>query len=159
MRRTLFYTLMFALGIGVALLVAASESHADEPPAVVHMYVTSDGIVSFTDDPEAVLEKYRDEAETVQVDGLVDYERGTTTNPIASERYALALEARLAHLRQVNAKPPVNPNRLNDCSGHVTVRKVRVQEGPYNRAKMVATDECGRVISVTGQYPEVRINR
>ncbi len=92
----------------------------------------------------------------IEVDGLKDFERGTIVN---SSTYATALEARLAHLREVNAVETQPRQRLRDCTGHVTVTSQRVQDGDFNRRLFTVFDECGQVVSVTRSRPDVQINR
>lgn len=85
------------LALGLALPAAAET---------VYSWRTEDGGYAFTDDPKAIPERYRDEAESRQTGSLSNYERFTAKDPQASDRYAERLAARLEHLRRVNAPAP-----------------------------------------------------
>jgi hypothetical protein len=58
-----------------------------------------------------------------------------------------------------SSRREVNSNRLSDCTGPITVTSERRQFDEYNRRIFIVTNECGRVTSVTTEYPSLRINR
>ena len=144
MRRILF--------TAIVLLVAAA---ANAESTTVYSWVTEDGVASYTDRAKAVPPMY--EAKVITVDGLKDFELRSVVAP--NTYGAMMLTARLEHLRQVNAVDVERRFRLRDCTGHAFVTSQRIRDGDYNRRIYVATDECGRVASVTPFNPSVRINR
>ena len=93
-----------ALGAVAALLVLGLAAPA--AAETVYSWRTEDGGYAFTDDPKAIPERYRDDAEARPVGNLSDYERFTPEDPQASDHYAERLAARLEHLRRVNAPAP-----------------------------------------------------
>lgn len=81
--------------LALPLLFLAFSASAE--PHEVLTYVTDDGVISFTDDLKRVPQKYQDDVETIVIDGLSDYVRGTRSDDGA---YVKNLEARLSHLRK-----------------------------------------------------------
>ena len=141
-----------------SLFLLALPALADGPTQALK-WVDAAGVIAFTDDTEMVPEKYRADVEIIALTGLENLKRATIPDSEGEAAYAAGLEERLAYFRQVNANSPVNPNRLNDCTGHVLVTSQRMQLGDYNRRIFFATDECGRTRSVTSFSPDVQINR
>lgn len=86
---------MYKLLLAPLLLLWATSVLAE--PREVLTYVTDDGVISFTDDLKRVPQKYQDDVETIVIDGLDDYVRGTRSDDGA---YVKNLEARLSHLRK-----------------------------------------------------------
>ena len=136
----------------IFLLLFATAAYAADPPVMT--WEDNFGGVHYTNDEEAIPALYLDRVEYVELGTMG---RVTPMSPGVSEAHAAALDVRLDELK---ARPiPLNPNRINPCMGHLIVKKVRVQQGDYNRSKVVVIDECGSVVSVSGQYPELHINR
>jgi hypothetical protein len=132
----------------ILLLLFATTAFADPP---VMTWEDNFGGVHYTDSEEVVPAMYLDRVEYVVPAAMG---RITPMSPGVSEAHAAYLDSRLAELR---ARPiPPNLNLINPCRGHLIVKKVRVQEGDYNRTKVVVIDACGDVVSVSGQYPDCR---
>ncbi len=138
-------TFILATLIGVLLGLSGPAGAGD-----FYQYTNSDGVIAFTDNRNRIPEAFASEA----VERTFAELRQTTGTQITphNTRGPVLVPAGVADL-------PVSRTRLNDCTGHVTVTSVRRQVGDYNRRFIVATDECGRTISVTPHYPNVQINR
>ncbi len=145
--------------LSVILLVIATAATANDSQAQTLEWVDNHGGIHYTDSEKKVPEGFRDRVQISDLGGIEDYAKKSAVSFEDERGYEERMSARLQHLREVNAVAVINPNLLNDCSGFVSTRKIRVQEGDYNRSKIVVIDECGRVVSVTGQYPEIQINR
>ena len=142
----------------LTLLLLGASALALDAQSETYRWVTEDGSISFADDEKQVPKRNRESATVVDLK-TIGLEKLTPTKAADTAEEAAALTSRLERLRTSNATPSVNPNRLTDCSGHVTVTSERIQVGDHNRRVFIATDECGRVTSVTPFYPEVQINR
>jgi len=79
-----------------ALLVAGSAA----AERAYYAWRTDDGVYAFTDDPKAIPEAYRKQAERRSLRPLATYGRLTPSDPRATSDYAKRLDARLAELRE-----------------------------------------------------------
>ncbi len=137
----------------VAILGLALHAWADERPGAkrYHSYVSDTGSLSFSDDEKRIPERHKAEAESHTWAELAE--------KVAPRETLMKFED------VVIPEPPANPvaevisSWRPECSGHVTVEQVRVQDGAYNRNMFVVRDECGNIVSVTPQRPHIHINR
>lgn len=135
----------------IILLALAFQAQAGE----FYQYTTVDETISFTDREKAVPQAYKANAikrDTAEVDVAL-----TLTKAADTAAYRAGLADRLATLqarRDARRAPAVEA-----CPGHVLVTSQRIQVGDYNRRIYIATDECGRTITVTPFNPNVQINR
>lgn len=115
-----------------------------------------DGSLSFTDREKQVPVLYRTSG-AVAERKWSDLDAKVTIPEPGDLR---GVKAELKRLRTLNAELPINQNRLAPtCTGPVTVTSKRVDVGDYNTRLFYVTDECGRVRTVTGYYPNIQINR
>lgn len=142
---------VFMIAVFVFSLVLVNSAQSIE----FYHWVDENGTLVYTDDPKLIPINY--------LDSVVKRDTQELTMGIEDQfPQSEEVTTRLNHLRQLRSEVGPNPNRLNDCTGFVAVHKIRMREGKYeeyDRTKVVAIDECGRVVSVSGQYPEIRINR
>jgi len=68
----------------------------------IYSWVTEEGTFAFTDDPEKVPARYREEARERPARSLDEYERFTPEDPEAQTRYARGLTRRLQAMRELN---------------------------------------------------------
>jgi len=87
------------LATAVALAVWAGPAGAGE----FFAWRTDDGGYAFADDEKSIPPRYRARAERRVSQSLSSYRQFTPSDAAASSHYAERLEARLAHLRQMNA--------------------------------------------------------
>lgn len=147
--RNVFVVLIVTLAASVALA---------DGPTVAFKYVDDAGVVSFTDDEKRVPAKYKERAEKVTLGELGDYERFTSSAPVASTTES----PRLVALRAVNVTPAVTAKP--DC-GTITVRSERRDvtdgasgTGSFNTRFFIAEDDCGELFNAP-YYPELNALR
>ena len=103
MRKLLLVWVLFVGAVFAALLwIAPNPASA----GTIYSWRTEDGGYAFTDDAEAIPERYRDQARARASGSLGDYERYTRPVPGSGDRYAQELAARLERLRAFNAATP-----------------------------------------------------
>lgn len=129
---------------------APSETMSTPPDAFL-TWTDEHGVVSFTDNPKQVPEKYRAAATK------------TTWNELAKRSAPRETLVKESETKMYFPAPPPdpaqNPNRLNDCSGPITIEQDWVQQGAYTREMITVRDECGRAVSFTHQEPLIHIGR
>lgn len=87
---------------GIALGGLALAFTAPAVSAEIYAWQTEDGVYAYSDDPEGVPERYRDQIQVRDRSALSDYGRFTRQDSSASGQYAQRLAKRLEHLRRVN---------------------------------------------------------
>jgi len=90
------------ISLAVGLLVATLAVPA--AAGSFYRYETDDGGVAFTDDARRIPARYRDDAETIKRDGFDDFDRYTHAGPPSQAAFAGRTEARVDHLRDLNAR-------------------------------------------------------
>jgi len=109
-----------AVGLLVATLAVPASAGS------FFKYETEDGGIAFTDDPKRIPAAYRDDAETIQRNGFGDFDRYTHAGANHVASHAGRTDARLDHLRNLNARmitpdavgaPMVGPQGLAIRSG------------------------------------------
>jgi hypothetical protein len=147
----------------IFLFLIATAAFAVEPGGVFYQWTDADGIVSATDDLDMVPEAYRHTVQKRTWEELFSSMAGKTTlatNPALGKPGAPVMVNPPQPMVVVNPpQPAADADPTADCTEPVTTRRVRVQEGDYNRSKILALDECGRPISITNQHPEIHISR
>lgn len=98
-------------GVSAFALVGLVAAAAPATAGTVYSWRTEDGSHAFTDDPERIPERYREQAESRAVGALEDYEQLTRADATASAAHAARLERRLDHLRALNGTPAASPRR------------------------------------------------
>jgi hypothetical protein len=88
---------------GLAALALAGPAAAG---GAYYAWRTDEGAYAFTDDPKAIPEAYRGKAERRSLGSLRGYQRLTPSDRAATAEYAKRLDARLAHLREINQPAP-----------------------------------------------------
>jgi len=76
-----------------------------------YKWETDSGGIAFTDDPKQIPARYKDQAETVVVRKLDDFERFTPMARSEPPAYAARLDQRLGYLRDLNART-VSPHAV-----------------------------------------------
>jgi hypothetical protein len=87
--------------LAAAFLVAAALPAS---AAGLYRWETESGGVAFTDDPKRIPARYRDDAVEIAPRDLSDYARFTEVSERRSAPHADRVEARLDHLRDLNAR-------------------------------------------------------
>jgi hypothetical protein len=103
-----------AAPIALALALLASGPAWAEP---MYAWRTDDGAYSFTDDPDAIPERYRERATVRETGSLDDYRHFTPADGNATTRYQQELAQRLSYLRAVNGTGPVQPAPAPGAAG------------------------------------------
>ena len=135
----------------VVLTLTLILALATTAQAEVFRWTTAEGVVSFTDSEKMIPARYKDSAEKVILDPLKNFDRLTIST--VNNEEVVPSPAQVTFY---------NPNRVDECTGLVTVTTERRQFGEfhtYNRRIYVTRDECGNTISETFYSPEVRVNR
>jgi len=92
---------LLACAPALAALVLAGTAAAE---SAYYAWRTDEGAYAFTDDARAIPEAYRKQAQRRTLSSLRSYGRLTPSNPRATSDYAQRLDARLAYLRERNAR-------------------------------------------------------
>ncbi len=95
--------LAWAMFVGAVLVALVWFVPAPASAGTIYSWRTEDGTYAFSDDPEAIPMRYRDQVRTRTTAGLRDYERYTQPVLGSGAQYAEELEARLVRLRATNA--------------------------------------------------------
>ncbi len=155
--RTKKYLFALWIFISICLFAYGRTLQAEECTGTCadtfYQYTDDHGVLSLTDDPERIPERYYEPVNRVLVRSW-EILRATTrpqwtphsTNHPVSKWDPVS-------------SPERNPNRERKCTGHTTITTKRVQDGEYNREVYVVTNRCGRVVSVTPYPPEMTIRR
>lgn len=124
-----------------------------------YQWTDSDGVVSMTDDVKRIPPAYRDTAAERRFEDIKD-RRTPVTVPAAD--YEAALTASLERQRALNSRTTVNPNRLRDCTGPVTItherRDYQERGQSLNSMFFVTRNACGDEIAVTREQPRLRVD-
>ncbi len=92
---------LLACAPALSTLALAGMAAAED---TYYAWRTEEGAYAFTDDPRAIPEAYRKQAEQRTLRSLRSYGRLTPSNPRATSDYAKRLDARLAYLRERNER-------------------------------------------------------
>lgn len=93
--------LSFACASALATLLTAGSAAAG---GAYYAWKTEEGATAFTDDPKAIPESYRPQAQRRSLGSLRGYERLTPSDGRATSDYAKRLDERLAYLRERNER-------------------------------------------------------
>lgn len=155
---TITITLVLALTAILFCLLPQAVGAGEAANGTFYQWTDSDGVIFATDDPENIPPKYQAEARQRTFSEIGD--QRLTPVVVPGSEYRKGLESSLNRARFIRGtSAAVNPNRLNDCTGPVEVRSSRRQFDGFSRQVFIVIDECGREVSVTPFYPDLRINR
>lgn len=136
------WTSGIASGISLALLIGGVAASAG---AETYSWRTEDGVYAYTDDPDHVPARYRDQVRVVKLRNLASYERYTPTDPMAASYYEHRLADRLAYLRGVNA-PPETAAAESVAAGSPAGPTISFATGGANDPRLeVPVDPSGRL--------------
>ena len=147
----------------LASLAIASPSLA----GTMYSWKTEDGGVAYTDDMKNVPARYRNQVRTLTSEKLEGYKHYTPQDEDGAMGYSQQLEARLAHLRVLNAEPMraapgavAAPRGMLGVGGGVEVPIALTGEPIINeivrvRPDLAITDRLDRVISQGGRVISV----
>lgn len=133
-----------SLLIALVAILSASKVEAGD----FYQWTTEDGTVSFAENAKDIPKRYQ---ATAQERTFAEVAAKVHETPI--------LVTPKVHFPSPAAPEVVNPNRLDDCTGPVTVTTERRQVGDYNRTFYVMKDECGFVVYDSPVPIELRANR
>ena len=158
MEKLLLARAIFVGAVFTALLWLAP---APASAGAIYSWQTDDGGYAFTDDPEAIPTRYRDQARTRASAGLKDYERYTEPVRGSGERYAEELAERLEHLRAINAVPaPAGPGRATVAGASATGPRISLRTGNESAPTIDVTTDAGAgplVVETIFTRPEGKI--
>jgi hypothetical protein len=110
----------------------------------IYSWQTDDGGYAFTDDPEAIPARYRDQVRTRASAGLQDYGRYTEPVRGSGELYAEELAERLERLRAINAAPaPVGPGMTTAAGASATGSRISLRTGNASAPTIDVTTDAG----------------
>lgn len=122
-------------------------------------WTDKDGVVNMTDDVKMIPAAYKGVAVERRFEDVKDRRTPVT---ISAADYQAALTASLERQRALNDRTMVNPNRLRDCTGPLTItherRSYEERGNRYNSMFFVTRNACGDVVSVTREQPSLRVN-
>jgi len=132
---------MFMGAVFAALLWLMPEPAS---AGTIYSWRTEDGGYAFSDDPEVIPARYRDQAQTRASADLRNYERYTESVSGSGDRYAEELEARLEHLRATNAAPaPAGPSRATAAGASETGPRISLRTGNESAPTIDVTTDAG----------------
>jgi hypothetical protein len=127
----------------VTLFTLTLSASADDSTGTFYQWTDSSGIVSVTDDPEAIPPAYRDSVQVRTWEELrAKTEHHLTPADTASQVF-------------FSGPPASRSTPAPACEGPRTVRRIRVQEGDRNFPVFLTFDGCGRLLSSTRTNPDV----
>ena len=151
-RRILSFASGVALAVGILLLIAAlaktAKAGGEDSSGDFFAYTQSNGVVSFTDDQKRIPSSARNVTSHTWEELAARQQSRETPMAIPSSEYRVFYPA-------TKITEEINPNRLTDCTGPLTVESFRSQQGATNRRMYSVVDSCGRVISTTPNQPVV----
>ena len=89
---------------------------------------TDDGAYAFSDDLRRVPPRYREQAKQSAMASLSDYKGYTPGDAAASERYGKALNERLGHLREFNAKAATQAAKRKEIADSAEQEPLMIEE-------------------------------
>jgi hypothetical protein len=139
--RSLKSGLLRSLVLALPVLALAAPAEAGG----LYRWVTEDGVVAFTDDPDRIPPRYQPLARQVARKRLVDHSRFTPTDPAATTAYTARLSERVERLRELNAA--IEDSRVATRATAPAPRSaVTLRAGPNTQFEFEVNDSSGPVI-------------
>jgi hypothetical protein len=138
--------LLLAWVIFVGTVLATLLWLGPEPASagIIYSWQTEDGTFAFSDDPQAIPVRYRDQAQTRASADLRNYERYTESVSGSGDRYAEELAARLERLRATNAESaPEGPSRATAAGASATGPRISLRTGNESAPTIDVTTDAG----------------
>ena len=135
--------LMLARVMFVGAALAALMWLMPDPASAgtIYSWRTEDGTYAFSDDPEAIPARYRDQVQTRASADLRSYERYTESVSGSEDRYAEELAERL---RATNAAPaPEGPSRATAAGASATGPRISLRTGNASAPTIDVTTDAG----------------
>ena len=122
--------LAWAMFVGAVFAALLWLVPAPASAGTIYSWRTEDGTYAFSDDPEAIPTRYRDQVRTRATAGLRDYERYTEPVPGSGAQYAEELAARLERLRATNAAlAPAGPSTATAAGASAAGPRISLRTG------------------------------
>jgi hypothetical protein len=122
--------LVFAILVGAMFAALLWLMPASASAGTIYSWRTEDGGYAFSDDPDVIPARYRDQAQTRASADLRDYERYTESVSGSGDRYAEELAARLERHRATNAAPATTgPSQATTASAPATGPRISLRTG------------------------------
>lgn len=140
-----------SLALVASLLVLGTcfDAQADSSATGYYQYETENGSLAFGDDVDQIPERYSSSHVWKTWHALLTS---------SASKMSIAPDMPVTTWSD-DGEPEVNPNHLNDCTGHITIVRQRFQIEEYSVVRFVTRDECGRVVSVTEDPPDIDLKR
>jgi hypothetical protein len=136
--------LVWAIFVGAVFTALLWLVPAQASAGAIYSWRTDDGGYAFTDDPEAIPARYRDQARTRASAGLQDYERYTEPLRGSGDLYAAELAERLERLRAINAAPePAGPGVATAAGASATGPRISLRTGNASAPTIDVTTDAG----------------
>ena len=134
--------------LGFLVLFCMGEAKADGTSGDFFSYTQSNGVLAFSDDQKRIPSSARNVTSRTWEELAARQQSRETPMAIPSSEYRVFYPT-------TKTNEEVNPNRLTDCTGPVTIETFRSQQGATNRRMYSVVDSCGRVVSTTPNQPVV----
>jgi hypothetical protein len=136
--------LVFAMLVGAMLAALLWLMPTPASAGTIYSWRTEDGGYAFSDDPDVIPARYRDQTQTRASAKLRDYERYTESDSESGDRYAEDLAARLERQRATNAVPAATgPSRATTAGTSATGPRISLRTGSESAPTIDVTPDSG----------------
>lgn len=136
--------LAWAMFVGAVFAALLWLVPAPASAGTIYSWRTEDGTYAFSDDPEAIPTRYRDQVRTRVMSGLRDYERYTEPVPGSGAQYAEELAARLERLRATNAAlAAAGPSTATAAGASAAGPRISLRTGNASAPTIDLTTDAG----------------
>ncbi len=136
--------LAWAMFVGAVFAALLWLAPAPASAGTIYSWRTEDGTYAFSDDPEAIPTRYRDQVRTRVTSDLRDYERYTEPVPGSGAQYAKELAERLERLRATNAAlAAAGPNTTTAVGASAAGPRISLRTGNKSAPTIDLTTDAG----------------